>query len=114
LLSLPEAKAAGALMPREVLASRPAVPVNASGRCGFSNAPQREHETPDPSPWRRKALQRCANYLDAFVTGNRCLYVDDLQWSDADSTSLFEELLRPPDSPPLATPIEFSQRRRAH
>ncbi len=100
LTSLPEEKAA-ALMPRDVQALARLFPVMLQVDTVF-NAPQREQDIADPFVLRRRAFAALRELLGRIsVRQSLVLYIDDLQWSDADSTMLLEDLLRPPDAPPL-------------
>ena len=100
LLSLPRAKA-DALMPRDVLVLSRLFPVMLRVE-SVVGAPHRDRELADLPEVRRRAFAALAELL-ARVADRLplVLYIDDLQWSDADSLAFLQDLLRLADPAPL-------------
>jgi eukaryotic-like serine/threonine-protein kinase len=106
LLSLPDA-AAEALVPRESYALARLFPVMLQLDSIF-NSPQREQEIPDPLALRRRAFTALRELLRRISDRQPLvIWIDDLQWADADSTTLLEDLLRAPNAPPLLLLASF-------
>ena len=106
LVALPDGRA-DALMPRDVFALARLFPVMLQIDSVF-DAPQREEDPIDPFTLRRRAFAALRELLTRISDRQPLvIYIDDLQWADADSTALLEDLLRPPESPPLLLLASF-------
>src|SRR5205823_3930909 len=100
LASLRRAKAEE-LMPRNRAALARVFPVMLQVDSIF-DARSTQPETIDLFTLRRQAFDALRELLVNIASRQPLvLYIDDLQWADADSTLLLEELLRPLDAPPL-------------
>jgi serine/threonine protein kinase/tetratricopeptide (TPR) repeat protein len=90
-----------ALMPRNSLALARLFPVMLQVDAIFNSRPGRP-ETVDLFTLRRQAFGALRELLGRISRRQPLvIYIDDLQWADADSIFLLEDLLRPPDAPPL-------------
>ncbi len=100
LASLRDASAL-ALMPRNALSLARVFPVMLQVDAIFDERATR-HETGDLFTQRRQAFGALRELLTALAERQPLIiWIDDLQWADTDSVLLLEELLRPPDGPPL-------------
>jgi tetratricopeptide (TPR) repeat protein len=67
-----------------------------------------ESEGIDPLRVRRRAFEALAALLRRLATRRSLvIWIDDLQWADADSTVLLEEILGPPSPPAMLTLLCF-------
>src|SRR5713226_5179283 len=90
-----------ALMPRNSLALARVFPVMLQVDAIFNSRPARP-ETVDLFTLRRQAFGALRELLSRIARRQPLvIYIDDLQWADADSIFLLEDLLRLPDAPPL-------------
>ena len=106
LASMRRAKAES-LMPRNRSALARVFPVMLQVDAIFDARPN-QPETIDLFTMRRQAFGALREILTRLA-GQKPLviYIDDLQWADADSIFLLEDLLQPPDAPPLLLIASF-------
>jgi serine/threonine protein kinase/tetratricopeptide (TPR) repeat protein len=106
LAGLRRAKAES-FMPRDRAALSRVFPVMLQVDAIFE-ARARHPESIDLFTLRRKAFGALRELLTRIAQRQPLvIYVDDLQWADADSIFLLQDLLRPPDAPPLLLIASF-------
>ena len=98
---------AESLMPRNRAALARVFPVMLQVDAIF-DARSNQPETIDLFTMRRQAFGALREILTRLAQQKPLIiYIDDLQWADADSTFLLEDLMRPPDAPPLLLIASF-------
>jgi eukaryotic-like serine/threonine-protein kinase len=98
---------AEAFLPRNSLALARVFPVMLQVDAIF-NARSARPETVDLFTLRHQAFGALRELLARIASRQPLvIYIDDLQWADADSTFLLEDLLRPPDAPKLLLVASF-------
>jgi eukaryotic-like serine/threonine-protein kinase len=106
LASLRRAKAEG-LMPKNRAALARVFPVMLQVDAIF-DARSVQPEAIDLFTLRRQAFGALRELLTNLARQKPLvIYIDDLQWADADSMFLLEDLLQPPDAPPLLLVTSF-------
>jgi hypothetical protein len=107
LLSIPR-QDVESLMPADVPAMTRVFPVMLQVAAIANARPDRDAGTADPLALRRRAFQALRELLGRLADRQSLMIcIDDIQWADADSVVLLEELLRPPKPPAMLTLVCF-------
>ncbi len=89
------------LLPRTIRALARVFPVLLRVEA-IERSPRLAAETPDPHELRRRAFRAAGELLQRMSERHPVvLFIDDLQWGDADSAAMILDLLKPPDAPPI-------------